>query len=138
MASPELEPLAVVLFRAGGAWCGLEAERVCGAERALGHSAADDIETRLALRVPARGVRYRLCLRGARNVWYLNVAAPLELTHMPAGAIRPLPPLLAARAPLPGLRALALRDGQLVLLLDARALAPDTSGPPTAARGFCG
>lgn len=49
-----------------------------------------------------------LRLHGPRGDWLLRVGGPLELITLPTRCIHPLPPLLAAREPLPGLRALAL------------------------------
>lgn len=125
MASIDPDMVPTVLFRAGSICCGVEATQVSHAARATTWLPTETIEARLALS-PLPGRRYRLYLRG---MGHLNVAAPLEWVELPAAVIYPLPALLTARPPLPGLRAFAQYAGQWVLLLDAGALANLDANP---------
>jgi hypothetical protein len=123
----EDEPhLALVLCRAGWARVGFEASLVRQAAVA-GAAKLVTLEARLGMATDPRLPRLRLLLKGARGDWGLEVAGPLELGCLPASRIHPLPPLVAARLPLPGLRAFGLEPGgrqeALILLLDPLRLA---------------
>lgn len=55
--------------------------------------------------------------RAAMASWSLRVEEPVTSLYLPASAIHPLPPLIAARLTLPHLRALALTPPPVRLLL---------------------
>ncbi|WPL15799.1 hypothetical protein Thiowin_00716 [Thiorhodovibrio winogradskyi] len=125
--------LEFVLCRAGDHCFGFEAALV---RRALtfGSAAATRLETCLGLSDDGTQDRHLLRLRAAHGDWDLDVAGPLELICLPSSRIQSLPPLLALRSPLPGLRALALVPANapnapnapgesLIWLLDPRTLA---------------
>lgn len=115
----EHDMLDVVLFSAGKWRAGFEARAVRASRPAPTDAAGTDIETLLGLELPAApGPRQYLRLkRGDREIL---VGAPVDLTPLPVNAIHPLPPLLAARCNLNGLRALALEpNAENVILLFA-------------------
>ncbi|MBV5276008.1 MAG: hypothetical protein JZU52_21015 [Lamprocystis purpurea] len=74
---------------------------------------------------PARLLR----LAHPAGVLRVRVQEPVVQVRLPACAIHPLPPLLAARLRLPGIRALAWQQGQepgaLIIILDVGGLACD-------------
>lgn len=121
MISAEGDSLELVLFRAGGHGFGLESSQVRGS----GMPSVPDIPTAealLELDGNTTGSR-RTCLaiKGADQDYELSVAEPFELCTLPAEAIHPLPVALAARCRLPGLRALAVTERGLTLLVDLQA-----------------
>jgi len=65
-----------------------------------------------------------LTLRDAQGQWQLGVNGEITLQQLPATSLYPLPALLAARRFSPALCGFAFDQKQLVLLLDARKLAP--------------
>jgi hypothetical protein len=103
------ESLDVVLFKDEGRRTGLEARLVRAARP------TPDARQCLSLKRPDRGEDDELIVDG-----------PLELVSLPVAAIHPLPPLLAARTRLRGLRALAIwppaGEDAIVLLVDAERL----------------
>jgi hypothetical protein len=124
------ETLDLVLFSAGGWRAGLEARWVGASRLAPAQAIGCEIETLLgvASSAPTKPTAPRQYLQlkrpgGSQDVF---VGSPVELVSMPASAIHPLPPLLAARTGLRGLRAIALQtntgDTAVVLLFDARAV----------------
>lgn len=126
------DTLALVLFQVGRWRVGVEAHRVraCRTE-ALGN-AAIDAEALLGF-PPERptGATPRTCwlqcidAAGEREVC---VADPVELRCLPLDRIHRLPPLLAARSTLRGLRALALptpTEGEFLLLFGELPAQPD-------------
>ncbi len=116
--------LDVVLFSAGGWRAGFEARLVRSSRPAAADADIDAIETLLGLAPCAAALpRQSLQLKQAQGARELLVGAPVELASLPASRIHPLPPLLAARCKLHGLRALALTNnaGSAILLLDMEA-----------------
>ncbi|MDR3369135.1 hypothetical protein [Rhodoferax sp.] len=111
--------LDVVLFSAGEWRAGFEARLVRSSRPALANASGKTIETQLGLAPPAGATpRQYLELKRAQDVREVLVGAPVELVTLPASSIYPLPPLLAARCKLHGLRALALeQDAKAVVLL---------------------
>lgn len=111
--------LDVVLFSAGGWRAGFEARLVRSSRPATTDAGGEEIETLLGLAPCAAALpRQSLQLKQAQGARELLVGAPVELASLPASRIHPLPPLLAARCKLHGLRALALeQDAQAVVLL---------------------
>jgi hypothetical protein len=120
--------LDVVVFSASGWHIGFEAAAVRGARPVIAPPEnAVAIETLLGL--PAGSAPTGLaqwldikCPQPSQNREIL-VGGPVELLTLPVSAIHPLPPLLAARNRLHGLRALALaadiHAGRLMLLFAA-------------------
>ncbi len=127
------DTLDLVLFSAGGWRVGLEARWVGASRLAPAQATGCAIETLLgfastappASATPTAPRQYLQFKRpgGRQDVL---VGSPVELVSWPASAIHPLPPLLAARTGLRGLRALALQantgEQALVLLFDASGL----------------
>lgn len=113
--------LDVVLFSAGEWRAGFEARLVRSSRPAAADASGEEIETLLGLAPCATALpRQSLLLKQAQGARELLVGAPVELASLPASRIHPLPPLLAARCKLHGLRALALTNnaGSAILLLD--------------------
>lgn len=114
----------VVVFRVAGYLFGVEASQVRGSRPAGGdlagvRSAEALLGFPASSRVAARRV---LTIKGDPEDWQLAVDAPLELRRLEAAAIHPLPDLVAARADLHQLRALALVEDGLISLVDLRAI----------------
>ena len=135
---PDTATLDVVLFSAGGWRAGFEARRVRAARLAPAGSVDKGIEAQLGFSPDAPGpsasasapLRQRLRLKGAdddaKGDTEMLVDGPVDLVCLPVTAIHSLPPLLAARTRLHGLRALALvpetAARQIVLLFDTAGL----------------
>lgn len=124
------ETLDLVLFSAGGWRVGLEARWVCASRHAPAQATGCEIESLLGFAsaghmTPAASRQY-LQLKRVDGSKDILVGSPVELVSLPASAIHPLPPLLAARTGLCGLRAIALPtatgDKAVVLLFDASCL----------------
>jgi hypothetical protein len=124
------ETLDLVLFSAGGWRVGLEARWVCASRHAPAQTTGCEIEAFLGFAsaghiTPAASRQY-LQLKRVDGSKDILVGSPVELFSLPASAIHPLPPLLAARTGLRGLRAIALPtatgDKAVVLLFDASCL----------------
>lgn len=113
--------LPVVFFRAGGCdfaveAAGVTALRAAGAdelatlptvERLLGLAEAPPGDRRvMLLRDPAGGPDRPLVMPAA-----------VSLGSLPAAAVHPLPPMVQHRSTLPAVRALALLDGRLTVLV---------------------
>lgn len=129
--------LDMVLFTAGGWRVGLEARHVCGSRPALSLSAdprstaTADAATWFGLTPMDEMPAARQCLTlkplPPDDVREIQVAVPVDLVSLPARVIHALPPLLAARTRLLGLRALALAadplgTDRLILLFDTTRL----------------
>lgn len=117
--------LEIVRFASGPWRVGIEARHVRGARLAApGARALDMAPPPVGALVPAAPLQ---CLSIAlpQGLAELTVRGPVELARVPVACIHPLPAVLAARCALPGLRALALGEGdaQPTLLCDAQALA---------------
>ena len=114
--------LELVLFKAGQHCFGLEASRVRGS----GEPSAPDIPTAESLLDLAGEItdsrRKCLTIKGDKQDYELSVAAPFELCAIPTEDIHPLPVALAVRCRLPGLRALAVTEHGLTLLVDLHTL----------------
>lgn len=120
------EVLEVVLFSAGGWRVGFEARLVRGSRPAPGAKVDSDSSKLFGLPPCANNpTTYQyLTLKRPQQDRDILVAGPVELASLPVTAIHPLPPLLAARTALHGLRALLqLADSpgerNLALLFDA-------------------
>lgn len=128
------ESLAVVIFSAGAWRIGIEARHVRGSRPAASAPApapvAPAAEALLGIAHAASGALARHCLsiKHADGDHEIHVAGPLELLELPSATIHPLPRLLAERAQLRGLRAVALapeKTGQrITLLVDAAIFSP--------------
>jgi len=115
----------VAVFRVGGHLFGVEASQVRGSRPAGGDTAGvRDAETLLGFPASTQATtRQVLTIKGQPEDWELAVDAPLELRSLEAAAIHPLPDLVAARAGLRQLRALALVADGLMTLVDLRVAA---------------
>ena len=114
--------LELVLFKVGQHRFGVEASRI-RSSGILPDYAIPSIESLLSLSGGENG-RRRQCLtvKGRNQEYELSVEAPLELCALPLETIHPLPATVTAVCTLPGLRALALTDTSLILLVDLNAL----------------
>ncbi len=130
-AQPALEgeglTLNVVCFRCGGRTVAIEACHVRGASSDGVGRATAAIEALLCEATVPTGLRQYLSVQALQGgaVVALSVAAPVELALLQVANIHPLPPLMAARCQLRGLRALAwpgALDQPPWLVLDAQAL----------------
>lgn len=116
-AVPVIEALEVVRFTAGGWSVGIEACQVRSSCPAQTSAVSGEIEAQLGLPpAPAQALQ-RLTLKRPKNDQDILVGGPVELIHLPVAAIHPLPPLLAARTTLHGLRALVLPPAATTVLL---------------------
>ena len=122
------ETLAVVLFSVGDWRVGIEACQVCGSRPAQTGALSSELAAALGLPALTSGAvdRQYLSLRRwaqDKEIKEILVDAPVDLVSLPVAAIHTLPPLLAARTSLRGLRALAIRpdadEQTLTLLFDA-------------------
>lgn len=121
--------LALVLFKAGQHQFGVEAASVRGSGGTAGDG-IPSVESLLSLSgCILQGCRQNLIIKGDHQDYPLSVAAPVELCSIPAAAVHPLPLAITARCRLPGLRALAMPDHTLLLLIDLRGLLE--TGPAT-------
>lgn len=133
--------LDVVRFRCGTWSLAIEARHVRGASSAPAASAAVAIEALLGWPPAPAGPRHCLSVRPpqAGTARAVAVDGPVELLPLAAAHIHALPPLLAARCQLRGLRALAwtgpLNQPPLLLLDAAALLAHAPALPPTAPAG---
>ena len=127
--SPTGQAIDLVLFRWGTLELALQAGQVLALESA---GAADLPSIGALLGLPDAGPTGALRLlrvAGPTGTLHIRVEGPVTQARLPAAAIHPLPPLLAARLRLPWVRALAFRAGEggghLILILDPRTgLAP--------------
>lgn len=126
-ASPEFT-LDMVVFHVGNHRCAVEARQVRASRPLDGHDGVPALESLLGLPEPgpektdSPGARLMLLMRHPDGEFPLSVRAPLQMQAMAASAIHPLPPLLAARTRIHGLRALALEAEGMTLLVDILSL----------------
>ena len=124
-ASPE-STLDMVVFHTGNHRCAVEARQVRASRPLDGYGGVPALESLLGLPEPEKadspGARLMLLMRHPGGDFPLSVRAPLQMQAMAASAIHPLPPLLAARTRLRGLRALALEAEGMTLLVDILSL----------------
>ncbi len=121
--------LAVVLFSAGGWRVGIEARQVRSSRPASESGQSGELAAALGLPAVAGSPlgsplnRQFLTHKRPEQDKEILVDAPVDLLKLPVATIHPLPPLLAARTRLRGLRALAIRSDAdeevLTLLFDA-------------------
>ncbi|HEX5394624.1 MAG TPA: hypothetical protein VFW68_15180 [Rhodocyclaceae bacterium] len=125
-----IESIDIVFFRCGG-WRVAGDAHQARASRAM--QMGDEVVAQLAslLGLPAGDQPMQiLVVKTAAGDREFRVGGPVELRALPVEHIYALPPLLSTRSTLPGLRALAVEDGVLTLLVDLSALA---SSVPTEA-----
>ena len=133
-SAADQETLDVVLFSVCGWRVGFEARRIRSSCLAPAEMLSNGIEAQLgfSLGAPKVSATPRQCLLiknaddDAKGDMEILVDAPVDLVFLPVAIIHPLPPLLAARTRLHGLRALALEPEtvarQITLLFDASCL----------------
>jgi len=115
--------LDIVVFTAGGYRIGVEASQVRASHPMPPEGGATPTEFLLGLHAAAAtGGEQVLVVKHAGADREVVVQGPVELHSVAATAIHPLPPLVAARTQLRGLRALALERQRLTLLVDLRSL----------------
>lgn len=121
------QTLDMVVFQAGNHRCAVEAAQIRGSralmEQMDNADAIATVESLLQLpKVAQTACEQVLLIKHAPHDVPLRISAPAQLQALPATAIHPLPPLLAARTGIAGLRALALMETGAVLLVDIRSL----------------
>jgi len=116
-----LDSLDVVSFAAGGFRFAVQACQVRGmlAEGAPGAIAAEAL---IGLAPPA-GAPRRLLVVGGRGAC-VEVGEPVELEALPAASLFPLPPPVAARISLSGIKGVAVISSGIVLIVDLEAILP--------------
>lgn len=62
--------------------------------------------------------QYNLLLKHPAGDYAVTVSAPVTLLSLDSSAIQPLPPLIAACSNIPSMRALAIIQDELIMLLD--------------------
>ncbi|OQX19267.1 MAG: hypothetical protein BWK76_05060 [Desulfobulbaceae bacterium A2] len=130
------DTLQVVLFSLGRRRLGVEARFVRSSSLAP-HDADGEAAARLGLDATDAlpRVSYSLILKRPDGDRPVLVDGPVELAEIPAAAIHPLPPLLAARCRLHGLRALVVQaqrsETPAIPLVDVNALGVDLPGHPS-------
>lgn len=113
------EVLEVVAFSAGGYRCAVEAGQVRTQLAVAPAAAAPSAEQRLGLPGgEAPGACRILLMKHPEGDYPVTVSEPVELLGLRVDAIYPLPPLIAARTTLRGLRGLALGAEGVTLLVD--------------------
>jgi len=116
------ETLDVVLFGFGACRLGVEARQIRASRPVLTTEGHVAIETLLGLPVPSPTRPHLLTVKQADRDRDLLIGTPVEMVGLAVETIHPLPPLLAARTQLRGLRALAVAEGRVTLLFDLAAL----------------
>lgn len=114
--------LDVVLFGFGACRLGVEARQIRASRPAPATEGHVAIETLLGLPVPSPSRPHLLTVKQPDRDRDLLIATPVEMVGLPVDTIHPLPPLLAARTQLHGLRALAVAEGRVTLLFDLAGL----------------
>ena len=118
--------LPVVLFKHQGQCFALEAACVCsqGSMLALAEQPSIvDFSALLDQRAPLQSAaEHYLELAGPCGSWRLGLEQSADLVELPIADIHSLPPLLQVRRQFSALQALAWYQGQLVSLLDPKAL----------------
>lgn len=116
------DTLEVVSFGAGGYRFAVEASQVKTQLPVRHEAEIAAVEQLLGLPGGASpGSRRTLLMKHPAGDYAVTVADPVELLTVRAEAIHPLPPLIAARNTLTGLRGLALVAEGVMLLVDFRA-----------------
>ncbi len=116
---PLPEALEVVSFMAGGYRCAVEAEQVRTQLPAQDSASVPTAEQLLGLPCDeTQNARRTLLLKHPAGDYAVTVSDPVELRGLQIDTIYPLPPLIAARNRLVGLRGLALDAEGVTLLVD--------------------
>ncbi|MBF0095010.1 MAG: hypothetical protein HQL34_10755, partial [Alphaproteobacteria bacterium] len=106
-----------VVFQAGGFRIAAEARHVQGMREGTGEA---PVENLIGLDL-TRGAGRRILIvkvRSGTDGVEITVSEPVSLVPLPVGHIFPLPPMVAARLSLKGVRAIALDDAGPILLID--------------------
>ncbi len=131
------EWLDVVLFSVCDWRVGFEAHRIRSSSRAPAGTLGNSMEARLGFSpcapkvsaTPSQCLLIKSADDDAKGDTEILVDGPVDLVCLPVAAIHPLPPLLAARTRLHGLRALAINPETVarpvVLLFDTACLSDD-------------
>jgi hypothetical protein len=123
MSTPCLH-LDLVVFHWGRLVLALQAQQVAGLAAAA-DPAIPSIGALLGVAAGGTGAMRLLRLAAPAGPAAVRVEEPVRQVRLPAAALRPLPPLLAARLRLPCIRALARSDtpdGAPIVVLDAQYL----------------
>lgn len=112
--------LDVVTFRVGTVRCAVEARRISASRPLSGteQPAPTPLAAILKLADCDPTARQALHVKHPEGERPYAVTPPVQLEALPIESIHPLPPLLAARTTIPGLRALILDAQGITLLVD--------------------
>jgi hypothetical protein len=121
------DALEVVSFMAGGYRFAVEAGQVRTQLSAKHTDAAPTAEQLLGLsggETQNHSSRRTLVMKHPAGDYAVTVSGPVELLGLRLDAIHPLPPLIAARNMLAGIRGLAIGTEGVTILVDFRAARP--------------
>lgn len=118
-----LDALAVVSFAAGSYRFAVQARQIRSmlAEAQVG---ADPLTAEALIGLPPGGATTRKWLVVGAQGRCVEVGEPVELETLPASALYPLPPPVAARITLCGIRGLAIVPAGAILIVDLEAILP--------------
>jgi len=115
---PEDSSLDLVVFKAGSFLFGVETSRIRSSCSIPGY-VIPEIESLLSISgSTTNSHRQCLVIKGDKQDYEISVATPLDLLTLREDRIHPLPAAIMARCKLPGLRALAMMEGELILLIE--------------------
>jgi len=110
--------LDLVVFKAGEFLFGVETAWI-KSSGILPEYTIPEIESLLSLPVnTVKSGRHCLRIKSGSHDYEISVATPLDLHSLPVANIHPLPTAIVARCKLPGLRALALLEDKVILLIE--------------------
>jgi hypothetical protein len=113
------QDLEVVVVTIGAGRFGLEMSRVATLHPRLDADAAlPSFEGLVGVAVSDAGPRRCLVLKAGGERLAVGVDGDVSIVRLPAGAIHPVPPLLAARTALRGLKALAVDPQGVIAIID--------------------
>jgi len=113
----QTDVLAIVSFSAGAYRFSVEAQQI---NALLDESPEAMVAVEDLLGLPLVAAAQRRCLRVGEAL--IGVSEPVELRSLSIDQLYPLPELVARRISIEGVRALALEENSVLLLLDLRAL----------------
>ena len=114
----DVATLDLVVFKAGQFMFGIESSWI-KSSGILPDYVIPEIESLLSLPLaPAKSGRRCLMINSGSDDYEISVAAPVELYKLSVDAIHPLPAVIVARCKLPGLRALAMMDKKILLVIE--------------------
>lgn len=114
--------LSIVCCQLHNLWLGFSAEQINSASTSGINQKTFQLNQLLGLPPETTPARHQLSIKADNHLPDILVSSDIHLCELSLTDIHPLPPLLAARTTLPGLRALAWHQQRFILLFDARHL----------------